>query len=295
MTKEEITEQIVAIRKACPENVHDVCVRIGIGMGTAYNMGRNGYNYELKSMLKLVAAMNGQAFLDSKEMGKAKIVTARNAFRYLINLVDKRRTTMMMMAKAIGMPYGRLEKYLSSKVTLKIDEWLHICDVAGIEMSLVAPTPEKKKEEEEVTPIYNMTRADFMSMIVQAKVQSGISVLDLSMGLKMLQSLIYRFEKGIHNSNMKLVFSYLSVIGHYMRMSYKNKEYAVYQYDELQRLFSDLFEKENLSYRYIAKISKISSKTVICNFLNNKNVITIDVLLKICNVLGIKIEIVKNN
>lgn len=135
-----------------------------------------------------------------------------------------------------------------------------------------------------------MNRLDFCKLMEQAKIASGIPASEISFSMKMLMPTLRRFEKGKHNFSLAKVMEYLKVL-HAQLVIYNEKStITVTEYGQLIKWLVSARKANNYSQRKLAEAIGIS-----CDMLSrvesNKSNLSIDVLLKILEVLGYNIEI----
>lgn len=134
-----------------------------------------------------------------------------------------------------------------------------------------------------------MDRLEFCKLMEQAKASSNLPPSEISFSMKMLMPTLRRFEKGEHNFSMTKVMEYLKVL-HAKLMIYKSsskKDFINYEQliswlvSERKKSFSQrtLAEAVGMSYVMLARVE------------SQKSNLTIDVFLKIIDVLGYSIEI----
>lgn len=136
-----------------------------------------------------------------------------------------------------------------------------------------------------------MDRLEFCNILAEAKENSGKTTSEISFAMKMLLPTLRRFEKGEHNFNVKKVMEYLNVINNQLVLiSTTNKE-VCRNYDEIVLWIKNTREGE-FSQRKLAEAIQ-SSHITIANVERQVSIISIDVFLKIVQVLGYEIKIEK--
>lgn len=130
-----------------------------------------------------------------------------------------------------------------------------------------------------------MNRFDFCDMLVAAKEQSGKSTNTVSFDLRMQWSTLRRFEKGVNNPSMKKIFNYLDVVNSVLTVNHKG-------FSDANELVEYLVKKRTgkFSQRQLATAIGISS-TMVARIESGMSNLTLDVFLKIVDVLGCTIKI----
>ena len=134
-----------------------------------------------------------------------------------------------------------------------------------------------------------MERIEFCDLMVKAKENSGISTSDLSFAIKMQWATLRRFEKGIHNFNMKKAIEYLDILNAKICLIKNKKKHVIANYTQLLQWCIEsrtgiytqrtLAEAIGCSYVNMAKIE------------TEKSTMSVDIFLKIAEVLDFNIEI----
>ena len=134
-----------------------------------------------------------------------------------------------------------------------------------------------------------MNRLDFCKLMEQAKRASGISASEISFSMKMLMPTLRRFEKGKHNFGLVKVIEYLQVI-HAKLVIYNDKSSVdITEYNQLIDWVVSA-RQGRYSQRQLAEAIGISY-TMLAYVESHKSHLSIDVLLKIIEVLGCNIKI----
>lgn len=137
-----------------------------------------------------------------------------------------------------------------------------------------------------------MDRITFSNMLVEAKRSAGIKLKDLVAGLHVLPTHIYRIEKGSHNFSVEKCLPYLSLIGYSLKLSKEETVFLVHNN-------ADLIAWESQVRGDIAKMTFSNSigykKSRIFYIENGRDLMSIDMMLKIAEVYGYTVEIVPNN
>lgn len=134
-----------------------------------------------------------------------------------------------------------------------------------------------------------MNRLDFCKLMEEAKIASGIPASEISFSMKMLMPTLRRFEKGEHNFSLVKVMEYLQVL-HAQLVIYNEKSTVVVtEYSQLIEWLVSARKNRN-TQRKLAEAIGISY-VMLARVESNKSNLSIDVLLKILEVLGYSINI----
>lgn len=137
-----------------------------------------------------------------------------------------------------------------------------------------------------------MTRNDFCKMMEQAKIVSGISTSEICFTIKMLMPTLRRFEKGEHNFSLVKVMEYLKVLHAQLAIYNEKSIVTITEYSQLIEWLVSA-RKNIYTQRKLAEAIGIS-----CDMLTRvesyRSNLTIDVFLKIIEVLEYNIKIVNN-
>lgn len=134
-----------------------------------------------------------------------------------------------------------------------------------------------------------MDRFGFCTLMEQAKKCSKLTPSEISFSMKMLMPTLRRFEKGEHNFSMTKVMDYLKVL-HAKLMVFSNSFQK--SFTDYEQLISWLIleRKKTFSQRTLAEAVGMSY-VMLARVESQKSNLTIDVFLKIVEVLGYNIEI----
>lgn len=134
-----------------------------------------------------------------------------------------------------------------------------------------------------------MNRLDFCKLMEQAKIASGISASEISFSMRMLLPTLRRFEKGKHNFTLVKVMEYLKVL--HAKLVIYNKESTI-TVDEYSQLVEWVVSarKDSYSQRKLAEAIGVSY-VMLARVESHKSSLSIDVFLKIVEVLGYNIKI----
>lgn len=134
-----------------------------------------------------------------------------------------------------------------------------------------------------------MNRLDFCKLMEQAKIASGILASEISFSMKMLMPTLRRFEKGEHNFSLVKVMEYLQVL-HAQLVIYNEKSTVVVtEYSQLIEWLVSA-RKNGYTQRKLAEAVGISY-VMLARIESNKSSLSIDVYLKIIEVLGYSVNI----
>lgn len=134
-----------------------------------------------------------------------------------------------------------------------------------------------------------MNRLDFCKLMEQAKIASGIPASEISFSMKMLMPTLRRFEKGEHNFSLVKVMEYLQVL-HAQLVIYNEKSTVVVtEYSQLIKWLVSA-RKNVYTQRKLAEAVGISY-VMLARIESNKSSLSIDVYLKIIEVLGYSVNI----
>lgn len=134
-----------------------------------------------------------------------------------------------------------------------------------------------------------MNRLDFCKLMEQAKIASGIPASEISFSMKMLMPTLRRFEKGEHNFSLVKVMEYLQVL-HAQLVIYNEKSTVVVtEYSQLIEWLVSA-RKNGYTQRKLAEAVGISY-VMLARIESNKSNLSIDVYLKIIEVLGYSVNI----
>lgn len=134
-----------------------------------------------------------------------------------------------------------------------------------------------------------MNRLDFCKLMEQAKIASGIPASEISFSMKMLMPTLRRFEKGEHNFSLVKVMEYLQVL-HAQLVIYNEKSTVVVtEYSQLIEWLVSA-RKNGYTQRKLAEAIGISY-VMLARIESNKSSLSIDVYLKIIEVLGYSVNI----
>lgn len=134
-----------------------------------------------------------------------------------------------------------------------------------------------------------MNRLDFCKLMEQAKMASGISTSKISFAMEMLLPALRHFERGKHNFGLVKVMEYLKVIHAQLVIYNDQSSVTITEYDQLLDWVVST-RQGRYSQRKLAEAIGISYSTL-AYVESHKSHLSIDVLLKIIEVLGYNIKI----
>ena len=136
-----------------------------------------------------------------------------------------------------------------------------------------------------------MNRLEFCNMMADAKKNSDKTTSEITFAMKMLLPTLRRFEKGDHNFNVKKVMEYLDVINHQLVLRSETKIDVCRTYDDVILWIKNTREGK-YSQRKLAEVIQ-SSHNSITYIERQIATISIDMFLKIVQVLGYQVKIEK--
>lgn len=130
-----------------------------------------------------------------------------------------------------------------------------------------------------------MDRIEFCNMLVAAKEHSGKTTNTVSFDLRMQWATLRRFEKGINNPSMNKVFEYLNVVNAALILDSK-------VFTESKTLVEFIVNTRTgkMSQRQLANAIDVSY-VMVARVESGKSNLTLDVFLKIIDVLGYTVQI----
>ena len=134
-----------------------------------------------------------------------------------------------------------------------------------------------------------MDRLGFCNLMEQAKTCSNLTPSEISFSMKMLMPTLRRFEKGNHNFSMTKVMEYLKVLSAKLIVHKGSSKKIFTDYEQLISWII-LERKKSFSQRTLAEAVGMSY-VMLARVESQKSNLTIDVFLKIVDILGCSIEI----
>lgn len=136
-----------------------------------------------------------------------------------------------------------------------------------------------------------MNRIEFCNMLVEARKRSGITISDLSFDIRSDPPSLWRFEKGVHDFNMKKPIEYLRAFGCVIcLLRENNRSVVIHNYDTLLNWYL-VNRKASYTQSDIAKTIECSKKTIE-NIEQGKFIMSIDTFLKISKEFSFEISVV---
>lgn len=136
-----------------------------------------------------------------------------------------------------------------------------------------------------------MNRIEFGKKLCDIRNNEGVSMMDMMLSLKVLDSQIRRIEKAKNNFSLAKVISYLDVIGYHVEVEGRNSYLILYDSAEAVEWFKSI--KGEVSMSKLAPQLGIT-QSALSLILSGKNSLTIDVFLAICNYYNAEIKFVRN-
>lgn len=129
-------------------------------------------------------------------------------------------------------------------------------------------------------------------MLTEARISSGMSLKDLVFGIQVMPTNIYRIEKGKHSFAVEKCLPYLDYIGYSIKLS--KGESVLFVHDNADLITWETQIRGAISQRAFSKsIGYNNSRMFYIE--TGKDVMSIDMMLKIAEVYGYAVEIVPNN
>lgn len=126
-----------------------------------------------------------------------------------------------------------------------------------------------------------MTRKEFSTKLSDIRKSSGVKIKDICMSLNVLPDAIYRMEGGKFNYDTNRMLAYCNALGIKVVLN----GITVTDYDSLLSTTVKIRKAAEFTQRSLAEVVGISRQAVVY-IETQKNTLTIDVLLKICEVAG---------
>ena len=135
-----------------------------------------------------------------------------------------------------------------------------------------------------------MTRQEFSAQLAAIRKATDIKIKDICNTLNVLQDAVYRLEGGKFNYNTNRMLAYCQCVGIELRIHYAGTDVVVDNYDTLLSAIIDIRKSAGYTQHSIA--SEIGTYRQIIGYIETqKNALTIDVMLKICDTCGAVITI----
>lgn len=137
-----------------------------------------------------------------------------------------------------------------------------------------------------------MTRQEFSAQLAAIRKTTDIKIKDICNTLNVLQDAVYRLEGGKFNYNTNRMLAYCQCVGIELRIHYAGTDVVIDNYDTLLSTIIDVRKSAGYTQHSIA--SEIGTYRQIIGYIETqKNALTIDVMLKICDTCGAVITIKK--
>lgn len=137
-----------------------------------------------------------------------------------------------------------------------------------------------------------MTRQEFSAQLAAIRKATDIKMKDICYTLNVLQNAVYRLEGGKFNYDTNRMLAYCQCVGIELKIHYADTDVVIDNYDTLLSTIIDVRKSADHTQRSIASAIGISYQTI-AYVETQKNTLTIDVMLKICDTCGAVITIKK--
>lgn len=137
-----------------------------------------------------------------------------------------------------------------------------------------------------------MTRQEFSAQLAAIRKATDIKMKDICYTLNVLQNAVYRLEAGKFNYDTNRMLAYCQCVGIELKIHYADTDVVIDNYDTLLSTIIDVRKSVDHTQRSIASAIGISYQTI-AYVETQKNTLTIDVMLKICDTCGAVITIKK--
>jgi DNA-binding XRE family transcriptional regulator len=140
-----------------------------------------------------------------------------------------------------------------------------------------------------------MTRKEFSDRLVECRKTSGVKVKDICFAMDSMERSVYLLEKATHNFSMAIVILYLKAINVQFKLRDKinYKTITIKEYKDIVNWLVN-FRKPEYTQRSLAEKIECSNITI-ANIESGKNIVSIDIFLRLVDVIGFKIMLVPNN
>jgi len=136
----------------------------------------------------------------------------------------------------------------------------------------------------------NMTRQEFSAQLAAIRKTTDIKIKELCYTLNVLQNAIYRLEGGQFNYDTNRMLAYCQCVGIELKIHYAGTDVVIDNYDTLLSTIIDVRKSAGHTQHSIASAIG-ASQPAIAYTETQKNALTIDVMLKICDTCGAVITI----
>jgi transcriptional regulator with XRE-family HTH domain len=137
-----------------------------------------------------------------------------------------------------------------------------------------------------------MTREEFCKQLIDCRKASGVKMKDMCFAMGVMPTTIYRLESAKNSFSIDNVFMYLKAIECQMSLknsSKKNKSFAINKY---QDIIDWLVKSRKPDYTQRSLAERIDcSHITIANYESGKNIIGVDIFLRIIDALEFTVEL----
>lgn len=136
-----------------------------------------------------------------------------------------------------------------------------------------------------------MNRIDFSKALTVAREQSGLGKNEFCRRCGFNFNQLQRLETAYNNFKAELIFQYLSTIGYCVYIKGQGKQATkICNYNDLVKWLKDQRQSTNWTILAISELTGFSH-TSVSNLFNDKQTITVDFLLAMCEALKCDIQI----
>ena len=135
-----------------------------------------------------------------------------------------------------------------------------------------------------------MTRQEFSAQLAAIRKATDIKMKDICYTLDTLPNAVYRLEAGKFNYDTNRMLAYCQCVGIELKIHYADTDVVIDNYDTLLSTIIDVRKSVGHTQRSIASAIGISYQTI-AYVETQKNTLTIDIMLKICDTCGAVITI----
>lgn len=137
-----------------------------------------------------------------------------------------------------------------------------------------------------------MTRQEFSAQLAAIRKTTDIKIKDICYALNVLQNAVYNLEGGKFNYDTNRMLAYCQCVGIELEIHYVDTDVVIDNYNTLLSTIIYVRKSAGHTQRSIASTIGISYQTIAYVEVQ-KNALTIDVMLKICDTCGAVITIKK--
>lgn len=127
-----------------------------------------------------------------------------------------------------------------------------------------------------------MTRQEFSAQLAAIRKTTDIKIKDLCYTLNTLPNAVYRLEVGKFNYDTNRMLDYCQCVGIELEIHYADTDVVIDNYDTLLSTIIDVRKNAGHTQHSIASAISVSRHAIAC-IETQKNALTIDVMLKICD------------